>query len=58
MAWLLHQHGYRWDDDGRWGRVAATPVDAARLRRGDTLVVDEAGMLDQDTARALFELAA
>ena len=18
VAWLLHQHGYRWDDDGRW----------------------------------------
>ena len=57
VAWLLHQHGYRWDEDGRWGRVAATPVEAARLVRGDTLVVDEAGMLDQDTARALFELA-
>jgi len=57
VAWLLHHHGYRWDPDGRWGRVDATPVDAARLRRGDTLVVDEAGMLDQDTARAVFELA-
>lgn len=57
VAWLLHQHGYRWDDDGRRGRVNAAPVDAAKLRRGDTLVVDEAGMLDQDTARALLELA-
>ncbi len=57
VAWLLHQHGYRWDEDGRWTRVAADPVDAARLTPGDTLVVDEAGMLDQDTARALFELA-
>ena len=57
VAWLLHQHGYRWDPDGRWTRVAAEPVDAACLGHGDTLVVDEAGMLDQDTARALFELA-
>jgi exodeoxyribonuclease V alpha subunit len=56
-AWLLHQHGYRWDEDGRWSRVAADPVPAARLARGDILVVDEAGMLDQDTAGALFELA-
>jgi hypothetical protein len=21
-AWLLHQHGFRWDDTGRWDRVA------------------------------------
>ena len=19
-AWLVHQHGFRWDDDGRWTR--------------------------------------
>jgi exodeoxyribonuclease V alpha subunit len=57
VAWLLHQHGYRWEEDGRWSRTAAEPVEAARLARGDTLVVDEAGLLDQDTARALFELA-
>ena len=55
-AWLLHQHGYRWDDDGRWERVAPEP-DAPRLDRRTLLVVDEAGMLDQDTARALLELA-
>ena len=30
VAWLLHQHGYRWDDDGHWRRVAAEP-DAPRL---------------------------
>ena len=57
VAWLLHQHGFRWDDDGRWNRVTATPSPAARLDRGDVLVVDEAGMLDQDTARALLRLA-
>ena len=40
--------------DGRWTRVGA----GARRRRpaatGDLLLVDEAGMLDQDTARALL----
>lgn len=56
-AWLLHQHGFRWDEDGRWSRVAAQPDDGARRRRGDLLVIDEAGMVDQDTARALLRLA-
>ena len=56
-AWLLHQHGFRWDEDGRWSRVEAEPDVRARLRRGDLLVVDEAGMVDQDTARALLRLA-
>jgi len=56
-AWLLHQHGFRWDEDGRWSRVDSAPDVSARLRRGDLLVVDEAGMVDQDTARALLRLA-
>ncbi len=56
-AWLAHQHGWRWDDDGRWTREPATPVADAVLQRGDLLLIDEAGMLDQDTARALFTLA-
>ena len=56
-AWLLHQHGFRWDGDGRWSRVDSAPDVSARLRRGDLLVVDEAGMGDQDTARALLRLA-
>jgi exodeoxyribonuclease V alpha subunit len=59
-AWLVHQHGYRWDDDGRWSHVA-TPrgeIDArARLLPGDVLLIDEAGMLDQDNARALLVIA-
>ncbi|HET7066612.1 MAG TPA: MobF family relaxase [Nocardioides sp.] len=58
VAWLLHQHGFRWDDDGNWTRVTSQPDVAARLRADDLLVVDEAGMLDQDTARALLALAA
>ena len=57
-AWLIHQHGWRWDGDGHWAREPnATPDPAARLRPGDLLLVDEAGMLDQDTARALLTVA-
>ena len=57
-AWLIHQHGWRWDDDGHWTRQPnPTPGPGARLRAGDLLLVDEAGMLDQDTARALLTIA-
>lgn len=56
-AWLVHQHGFRWDDQGRWTRVSADPAPEALLDRGDLLLVDEAGMLDQDTAHALFTVA-
>ena len=68
-AWLAFQHGWRWTDDGAWtrltpgeadpatGRLYAGPGEDARLRPGDILVVDEAGMLDQDTARALLVVA-
>jgi conjugative relaxase-like TrwC/TraI family protein len=56
-AWLIHQHGWRWDDDGHWARRPdATPDPAARVRPGDLLLVDEAGMLDQDAARALLTI--
>jgi exodeoxyribonuclease V alpha subunit len=68
-AWLAFQHGWRWDGDGAWtrltlgqadpvtGGVYGGPGEGARLRPGDLLVVDEAGMLDQDTARALLTVA-
>ncbi|MEO9322085.1 MobF family relaxase [Nocardioides sp. C4-1] len=59
-AWLVHQHGFRWDADGRWARHDVDPSRIhldARLIAGDVLLVDEAGMLDQDTARALFTVA-
>lgn len=56
-AWLLHQYGYRWDADGRWTVEPSIPAPAAVLNPGDVLVVDEAGMLDQDTARALLQVA-
>ena len=57
-AWLVHQHGWRWDADGHWTRVATDRIDrAAVLMPGDELVVDEAGMLEQDTARVLLTIA-
>src|SRR4051794_20719090 len=68
-AQLAFEHGWRWAHDGAWTRLAvghtdpATgrtyrgPADGVRLRTGDLLVVDEAGMLDQDTARALLTIA-
>jgi exodeoxyribonuclease V alpha subunit len=57
-AWLAHQWGWRWDDDGHWTTTYTEPDDSrAVLGRGDLLVVDEAAMLDQDTARALLEIA-
>src|SRR4051794_1639405 len=68
-AWLAYQHGWRWNDDRRWtrlaagqvdpvtGRAYAGPTEAARLRPGDLLVVDEAGMADQDTTLALLAIA-
>ena len=57
-AWLIHQHGWRWDADGHWTRQPnPAPDPSARLRAGDLLLIDEAGMLDQDTARALLTIA-
>src|SRR4051794_12794675 len=68
-AWLAFQHGWRWNGDGAWtrltvgqsdpltGRDYTGPAEEARLRPGDLVVIDEAGMLDQDTARALFSVA-
>jgi exodeoxyribonuclease V alpha subunit len=57
-AWLIHQHGWRWDNDGHWTRHPnPTPDPSALLGAGDLLLVDEAGMLDQDTARALLTIA-
>src|SRR5690606_26171852 len=57
-AWLIHQHGWRWDADGHWTRRPSPALDpSAQLRPRDLLLVDEAGMLDQDTARALLTIA-
>lgn len=72
VAWLVFQHGWRQDDAGRWTRLAVGDLDTAlwargavyqgprkdaQLHPGDLVVVDEAGMLDQDTARALLTVA-
>jgi len=68
VAALIHQHGWRWDTDGVWtrlaigdtdpytGRVFNGPPQSARLARGERVIVDEAGMLDQDTTTALLTL--
>ena len=57
-AWLIHQHGWRWDADGHWTRQPnPLPDPSAQLRPGDLLLVDEAGMLGQDTARAILTIA-
>lgn len=69
VAKLVHEHGWRWNRDGVWTRLAvgdhdpdtsatyAGPAASARLSLGERIVVDEAGMLDQDTALALLTLA-
>lgn len=69
VAKLVHEYGWRWNKHGVWsrlqvgqidpqsGREYRGPSDSARIKAGDRIVVDEAGMLDQDTALALFTLA-
>lgn len=66
VAKLLHAHGWRWNPDGVWTRLAAGQPDPdtgstyggppawAQLAHGERVVVDEAGMLDQDSAIALL----
>ena len=69
VAKLLHAHGWRWNVDGVWTRLTVgepdpdtggvyggTPV-WARLEPGERIVVDEAGVLDQDSAIALLTVA-
>ncbi|OCA93157.1 hypothetical protein ACU21_01540 [Actinobaculum suis] len=69
IAKLLHAHGYRWDDLGRWTHLQPGQIDPAtgtqvseippeyQLQKGQTLIIDEAGMVDVDTMRSLLELA-
>lgn len=66
---LAYQHGYRWDKEGVWTRLHQGDIDehTGRVYRGpragsaltdrDVLVIDEAGMIDQQTARALLTIA-
>ncbi len=59
VAKLVHAHGWRWNADGVWSRVdPGEPPAWAKLSRGERIVVDEAGMLDQDSATALLTTAA
>ncbi|HEV7788226.1 MAG TPA: MobF family relaxase, partial [Pseudonocardia sp.] len=69
VASLVFAHGWRWNEHGEWtrlvvgevdpvtGRIHTGPAEGSRLRPDDLLIVDEAGMLDQDTARALLTVA-
>lgn len=69
VAALVYAHGFRWNSDGVWtrlrpgdtdpetGRIYRGPVTEARLAKGERIVVDEAGMLDQDSALALLRIA-
>lgn len=70
VAALVHAYGWRWDNDGVWrrlkpgesdpvtGAVYAGPPTRGRLCATERMVVDEAAMLDQDTATALLIVAA
>lgn len=58
VAKLLHAHGWRWNGDGVWTRIAVETPEWAQLACGERIVVDEAGMLDQDSAIALLTQAA
>ena len=70
VAALVYAHGWRWNEDGVWTRLSRGDTDPDRgrrftgppreavLRRGERMIVDEAGMLDQDTARALLAITA
>lgn len=68
---LLHAHGSRWNEHNQWTRLAPgdtdpvtgqmfqppRPGDEFYLQPGTQLVVDEAGMIDQEAFRALLRLA-
>ncbi|MDJ0336592.1 MobF family relaxase [Salinibacterium sp. G-O1] len=66
---LAHEHGFRWDTDGRWTRLSVGHIDPStgavfdgpsetfRVDALTRLVIDEAGMLDQDLAHAVLTIA-
>lgn len=68
---LAYAHGFRWNQHNQWTRLAPGQIDPStgqvfqpppidseyRLGPDVQIVVDEAGMLDQEAARALFILA-
>ena len=55
---LLYAHGYRWDQAGKFTRSGPVRPGAPRLDGRTRVVVDEAGMVDQDTMNALLDLTA
>lgn len=69
VAALVYAHGFRWNSDGVWMRLGPGdtdpetgsayrgPVTEACIAKGERIVVDEAGMLDQDSALALLRIA-
>jgi hypothetical protein len=68
-ARLAFGFGWRWDEHGTWTRLRDGDIDpvnghpytapegGARVMPGGLLVIDEAAMLTQDTARALLVVA-
>ncbi|MFF2277915.1 MobF family relaxase [Agromyces sp. NPDC058126] len=65
---LLRQHGYRWNAAGTWsrlhpgelnehGRIYSGPSAEFTLSPSTQIVVDEAGMVDQEAGRALLQIA-
>lgn len=69
VAALVYAHGFRWNSDGMWTRLRPGdadpeagstyrgPAQEERLARGERIIVDEAGMLDHDSALALLHVA-
>lgn len=70
VAALVYAHGWRWNRDSVWTRLTPGDLDPdtgkpyggpprdAILAQGERVIVDEAGMLDQDTTRALLTVTA
>lgn len=66
---LAHEYGFRRDSYGRWARLAVGEIDPAtwfeyrgpsdvfRVDANTRIIVDEAGMIDQDMAHALVQIA-
>lgn len=66
---LAHEHGFRRDAYGRWTRLSVGeldpstwleyrgPAEGFRVDANTRIIVDEAGMIDQDIAHALVQIA-
>jgi ATP-dependent exoDNAse (exonuclease V) alpha subunit len=67
-AALAYAHGYRWDHRGVWQQLRPGDPDPvseeawrgvrsdAKLRPSDVMVVDEADLLNQETAQAMLHI--